>query len=345
MKQFVFFPFTYMNREQCRALDCFFPETLYFSGSSKVPDTQPTADLIARQRLSPVLVPDSVVNPVQRRMEEFVQWGTYQKVGRHSLKMLMQANPYFQDDTQVTSIKAQLKSGKSPSKTVEKDSAAVSLDQHLLFLKMAHLFDQENDAIDSRLAELSQSQQDLFSELLGETGIKDHKASDPAFYRQDLRQQDSDQQDPGRVMTRERLLAWGACMNHFKPGGGPDGWPENPIFVTSSPAVFEYLESICSKGVNALDINEIKVHEKDCELRKEWQIRLGRILGETCAQDPGQIQGKPAADKIRQSLPGNDDGCQSAGLLRLSFFSGDEINTIFNLSDKQTAVCLVKLKA
>jgi hypothetical protein len=137
--------------------------------------------------------------------------------------------------------------------------------------------------------------------------------------------------DFGEMMTRERIFAWSRCMaakEGFKNQGG------TPVFVTASQAVFDYLGSNCTDLVNALDIDKIKVHENECENQGEWQHHFYEGL-------MAAIQGH---GNLENDKPEVRCKCARFGQIKVSLFSGDNINRFFNLADKQVPVCLIKLK-
>ena len=249
---------------------------------------------------------------------QYREWGNIHKDNAHHLKALLTASPYFRNDNQVTAIKSRLKAAEKDQTGDMKDPDTVI--RHLLFLKTAHLYDVQNERVDEGLADLDKSKELLFTELRGLD-----EAPPP-----DVRDEDQAANDPGTLMTRERIVSWTACMSAtgFYPAEQPF------VFVTTSPAVFEYLESICETSVNALDIDEIKVHENDCANKKEWHKVFAGIVIRAVQGDEIRMEALP--------LPGDD--CEAKGQCSIKFFSGNEINRHFNLSDTQVIVCLVRLK-
>ena len=223
----------------------------------------------------------------------------------------------------MTAIKSRIKGfkeGKRDPDTALSDESALQRD--LLFLKMAQLCDEQNERIDLELKNLDTTRHKLMSTLRGlESPSSDIKGS----------KTDGDK-DSGDMMTRERIYTWSGCMAQkgaFKKEGGGQ-----PLFITTSEAVFDYLESICKDVVNALDIDKIKVHENECENKSEWQHYF-------CDYLMRAIQGNGTREN---NMPKVNDKCSLSGQIKLNLFSGNDINKLFNYSEKHIPVCLIKLK-
>jgi hypothetical protein len=76
------------------------------------------------------------------------------------------------------------------------------------------------------------------------------------------------------------------------------------------------------------------VHENYCENKSEWQHQF-------CDYLMGAIQGD---GNRKNDLPKVNDSCSLSGQMKLSFFSGSKINNLFNMSNEQIPVCLIRLK-
>ena len=323
INKFLFFPFTHITPKLLNIILAFFPSFQYLPGSRDFKHDQALQKLVDQGQIHPIFLSPEEFETVEQNVEQYQAWAQIHKGDEVNLKSLFKDNPYFTSDSNVTAIKSQIKGFKENKKD---SSAALSaesaLQQNLLFLKMAHLCDEQNECIDLELKDLDTSRDKLISSLRGvenplnEAGNNKVDAS----------------QDSGAMMTRERIYAWSGCMAQkgvLKQKGGMQ-----PLFITTSEAVFEYLESICKDVVNALDIDKIKVHENECENKGEWQHHF-------CDYLMRAIQG----NGIRKNdIPEVNDRCSLSGQIKLSFFSGKDINKLFNCSDKQVSVCLIKLK-
>ena len=330
MSNFILFPFTHMTKAEKRIVHVFFEEINRFAtGILKTATAEPMA---SENVANANMVVHSCDGPTEARVEQqfiqYLEWVKIHKGNERNLKALLKDNPYFTGDNQVTAIKSRLKDNQGSAENESSNMNPVDKNQTdqeykdrcLLFLKMADLWDSQNDSINAQLADIEKTKDALFTSLRGE----EDKTGETVFLEH------PEPFDPGQVMTRDRIISWAACMLRT------DLFPTKtaPVFVTTSHGVFDYLESICETSVNALDIDEIKVHENDCENKKLWQQAFADMV--ICAAAGDEI---PRAD-----YPIVNDTCSLTGQCKLNFFSGNEINRHFNLSDNQVVVCLVRLK-
>ena len=318
----LFFPFTHITRNQLSTILTFFPSFQYLPVSRDFKHHPTLQELFEKGIIIPFFSSSEEIVALELKLEQYLAWARIHKGNEVNLKSLLRDNPYFTSDSDVAAIKSQVKGVKGG---VDAGDTALpgesALQRDLLFLKMAQLCDEQNESIDLELKDLDTTRDKLVSTLRGLESplseIKDSKAND---YK-----------DSGAMMTLERIKAWTGCMTAkgtLKKDGG------SPVFVTTSEAVFDYLESNCKDVVNALDIDKIKVHENECENKSEWQHQF-------CDYLMRAIQG----DGIQENnLPKVNDRCSLSGQIKLCLFSGNGINKLFNCSDKQVSVCLIKLK-
>lgn len=318
---FLFFPFTHMTQKKLNTILAFFPSFQYLPGSRDFKQDHALQELCDLGQIHPIFLSSDEFEAVEQKIEQYQAWAQIHKGNEVNLKSLLKDSPYFTSDTDVTAIKSRIKGFKQD----KEDSGAVvstesTLQHNLLFLKIAHLCDEQNERIDLQLKELDTSRDKLMSVLRGLDSPLDIQDS----------KMDGDN-DSGAMMTRERIYAWSGCMAQkgaLEQGGG------SFLFITTSEAVFSYLESICTDVINALDIDKIKVHENKCEKKSEWQHQFcDHLMRAICGNG------------IRENeLPKVTDGCSLSGRIKLKFFSGNDINQVFNCSENQIPVCLVQLK-
>ncbi len=318
----LFFPFTHITQKQLSTILAFFPSFQYLSGTQDFKRKQALQELCNQGKIHPVFLSPEEFETVEQKVEQYQAWAQIHKGNEANLKSILQDNPYFISDTNIASIKSQIKGfkeDKADSGTAVSNESA--LQHNLLFLKIAQLCDEQNERIDLKLKELDTSRDNLMSNLRG--------IGNPLNEAEDNKADAS--KDSGAVMTRERIYAWSRCMAQ-KGALKQEG--DSPLFITTSEAVFTYLESICQDVINALDIDKIKVHENKCENKTEWQHHF-------CDYLMRAIQGNGTREK---ELPKVSDGCSLSGQIKLCLFSGNDINMLFNSSEKQIPVCLIKLK-
>lgn len=312
----LFFPFTHITQHHLKTMVSFFPSFQYLPAEKDFQGSPALQEWVDKGKISPVFSSPEEMATVEQKVAQYQEWARIHKGNEVNLKSLLKENPYFTSDTNVSAIKSQIKGAKEEPQ--DEDSTR---QRDLLFLKMAQLCDDQNERIDLKLKALDKSRDRLFSALHGlENPLDDDKAGSDGY-----------QEDFGAMMTRERISAWSRYM---AAAGALNQEGDRPVFVTASQAVFDYLESNCTDVVNALDIDKIKVHENECENTREWQHQFRDYLMHA-------VQG--GGDR-KKNLPVVDDRCAVSGQIKLGFFSGEMINRIFNLPDRQIPVCLVKLK-
>lgn len=326
INQFLFFPFTHITRNQLNTILVFFPSFQYLPGLVDFKQHQALQELFEQGKIHPFFSSPEALVTVEQKIGHYLEWVRIHKGNEVNLRSLLKDSPYFTSDSDVTVIKSQIKRGEEDKGgDIAADTAfpgEQSLQRNLLFLKMAQLCDEQNERIDLALKDLDTSHDTLMSTL--------HGLENPLSDGRDSKLEDD--KDMGFMMTRERIYAWSECMAKkgvLKQEEGPQ-----PLFITTSEAVFEYLESNCQDSINALDIDQIKVHENECENKSDWQHHF-------CAELMRVIQGNGTR---KNDIPEVKDRCSLSGQIKLSLFSGNTINKLFNYSEKQISVCLIKLK-
>ncbi len=315
----IFFPFSHISRDQLDALQAFFSSFVFFPAALDLKHNGRLQELSEQGAAVPVFSTREALSSVDHSFEQYTVWAKVHKGNEKNLRALLKDNPYFTSDSDLSAIKSQIRA--TNKKTAQQQLGPNVLHQDLLFLKMAKQCDQENENIDFQLRKIDKNRNRMLSTLLGEEGPMEASETGQEPYIP----------DPGAIMTRERIEAWSRCMNHsdiFQKAG------QNPVFVTTSKDVFDYLETIFPDVINALDIDSIKVHENDCENKTRWQRQLFEQL--MCAAR-GNFGGP-------NYLPEVNDECSVLGQIKLSLFSGNNSHHLFDLKDKQIPVCLIRLK-
>ena len=348
--RFIFFPFTHICENQLKTVLTFFPSFEYLP-ITKDFDSRPNLDkLFGQRKIGPFFLSNDRHVALEQNLEQYLAWAQIHKGNEVNLKLLLKQTPYFKSDSDVTSIKSKIKKshgGKDPDNVFSSES---HLQQDLLFLKMAGLYDEQNEGIDFALNHLDKSHDTLISNLRGLESFSSHDKMSKVQDNTDVdseneldHQNGSDNKkgpnnknkeakDAGAFMTQQRIWAWSRCMAAM--GGLNHLEGDTPLFITTSEAVFDYLESNCNDVVNALDIDKIKVHENECKNKSQWQDQFCDDLMRAFQADGDR----------ENNLPEINDNCHLSGQIKLCIFSGDDINKLFNLSDKQIYVCLIKLK-
>jgi hypothetical protein len=315
--RYLFFPFTHIREDQLNTVLSVFNCFHYLSVTRDLSENTELDAYYQNGRIHPYFPSLKQIGDIERISAQYLDWAAIHKGNETNLKALLSDTPFFTHDTDVTAIKSQVlkKGGKADTSGNE-----VTADKHLLFLKMAQLCDAQQDDIDKKLNALDKNREALVNALLG----VDSPLPEPGKDR-------LPPVDFGDKMTAERILSWTGVM---AARGELEKEGDTPIFITTSTAVFDYLESNCENIVNPLDIKEIKVHENGCKNQKKWQHSFDDLLMHA-------VQGRNCREK---DLPQVDDDCSLPVRLKLGLFSGENVNRVFNMTDKQIPVCLVRLK-
>jgi len=320
----LFFPFSHISKDQLNSVTAFFSS---FGLLPLVPDfsADPMLASLAEQAvLHPIFFPSArELDLVEKQVHSYQDWAQLHRGNEKNLKVLLKEQPYFMEDTGLSSIQSQIRSGIQKKETSFDQKKAGQ--NPLLLLKFAQLLDVQNEGIDDELTALEQSKSSLFSELIGATLEKNPGKPDRGTSCQDPA-------DPGRIMTQERVLSWfryAQAKDAFKLPGA------TPLLVTTSPAVLDYMVSNSQGVINALDIDSIKVHENECENKCKWQQDFYQFLEETIVSE-NSSGGIP---------PGADDTCSLSGQIKLYLFPEGGTKAFFNIPDQSLAVCLVQLKS
>jgi hypothetical protein len=313
---FLFFPFTHITDESLEIIMAFFPVIKFLSLNRDFDGEQRLSSQTEQGRLVPVHCSKEQLAGAEAVFRQYLEWAQIHRGNERNLKVLLKDNPYFTSDSDIFAIKSQLRGSGSKKQDSFSDS---SMMRHILFLKTAHCCDEQNEKIDRELLAIAAKENTIVRELRGVSG-QAHTSAAPGYTR-----------DPGEMMAGRRIHAWSACMAACGELNMPG---KTPVFVTTSRSVFDYLDSICTDSINALDIDSINVHEHECENSRHWQAEFIRYL--VSAVDR---QGNPET-----AMPHIADNCKSSGFIKVKRFSGEKIETAFNLSGHGVIVCLAGLR-
>lgn len=323
----LFFPFSHITRYQLKVLSAFFSNLGYFPLKPDVSSDPMFARLTENNILTPLFSSAETLKTIEHQVQSYVDWANVHKGNENNLKSLIQDHPYFSEVTELARVQAQIKARikSGPNRILEPEPGEKPLQDPLLLLKFAQLLDAQKEEIDEKFQRVAQSKSLLFSQLKGETletGLEKMVPGAP----------DPEMDDPGRVMTEERVVSWARYAvkkGLFKEAG------ISPLLVTTSPAVLDFLMSKTREKINALDIDSIKVHENVCPHKQAWQQAFSHFLEEA-------IIGRSVSGTC---LPWTEDSCALSGQLKLCIFPGGDINAFLNIPGKQLVVCLVQLKS
>ncbi len=317
----VFFPFTHMGEGALDALEPFFSNIVCLPLDRDWAQRPTLAQAAERGLLLPVFPHADVVDEVEGHAGTFQAWADLHRGNERNLGALLKDSPYFCDDTQLTRIQSQILKGSQGNGDAASSTPtdAQRISSALLFLKLAQDRDAQEEKIQGELAALERNKSELFSQLKGEVDGLSHARESVL------------NPDPGRTMTRERIAAWAAWARHC---GLFREKEDQTLLLTTSSAVFEYLEANAEGPINTLDIESIKGHEVECDWRQKWQKRFANSIQQMVE----------TGSSIKSPLPEAQDGCRCMGRVQLGLFSGKVVEECFNQPGISLAVCRVELK-
>ncbi|MCP3943319.1 MAG: hypothetical protein GY710_17790 [Desulfobacteraceae bacterium] len=319
----LFFPFSHISKDQLKTITTFFPKVGFLPPAADFKSDPILASLAQKDILQPVFASVLDLGLVEKQVSSYMDWAQLHRGNEKNFQSLLKDQPYFVDDTGISNIQSQIRSG-IQKKQDSSDRKKVVPDP-LLLLKFAQLLDSQNEGIDDSLKAVEHSQASLFSKLLATGPEKTIEKPAPGSC-------DLPSLDPGRIMTEERVKSWFRYASKKKVFNLPGA---SPLLITTSPAVLDYMESKSKGVINALDKDFIKVHENGCENKSRWQQDFCQFLEEV-------ILSKNSSGIIQ---PGADDGCFCSGQIKLRLFPEDGMEEFFDASGQSIAVCLIQLKS
>ena len=335
-KQFVasplFFPFTALTQMDEEVLALLFSKTVLLGieskkeraqrGKSQVSQNQDdNGQVVGKSGIFDYLeLPETLMEETRLSLLDYKAWAELNRgVGRGYLQSIVRDMPYFKSDTDISVIRTQIEKqamgetakdfsaadpsfGRSHNRESDSKVVVQQLKRDLLFLRLAHESDFEHALLDQTLSSIDVKEVNLLKELKGE----DEEVL-LANSKENLTREDR-----GAYMTRERIQAWGGVIKkHF-----PEDFMR--LWVTTSPAVIDFLAAGDEKGKLILDIVPITVHKETCSLKNQWQKDFYRVLEDVIHGGNWQMN----------TIPQEDCGCNLSMELTLYLLSGEHVQTV-----------------
>ncbi len=308
----IFFPFTHMQATDVKAISALFKSILFFPVSRQTEFEESIRHIKDKDFLLPVYAENKDFELVMHKVNEYRNWGELNKENKGNLKVFLQDKPYFTDDTAVAHIRGEIERNHKASSDLP--SKEDSLLKNLMFLRLAKIYDLEKENLNSKFNSIKKDEQNLFSAIHGLDKELDKKRVE----------------DLGEYMTSERVRAWVEFFNNKNPFSAFD---TSLLFVTTSPAVMEYLMSVSKKKIKLLDIDSLKVHENKCENKNQWIEEFNKYVYDLVisGQQPLNISAE------------RDDSCKLEVKIKLYLLQGDVISSFFQGVGQKVPICLVRV--
>ena len=315
----VFFPFSHVDETQRVTMTAFFPSFVFLPLAADLTQSPAMVPLKENETAIPVFTSKSRLDEVASRVNAWMNWAAMHQGNAHNLKSLIRDTPYLSDHLGPAPIESELRA-RMAGKTAQNFEVSPKKSDPLLFSIIARLTDAQNEAIDQAMGELEKKRTALFSQLRGDTEAKNSRRTG------------SSRRDPGAVMTRERIRAWAACAREANLFAKQ----EPRALVTTSTAVFDQVSANTSRVINALDIDGIKVHEKDCDNQLDWQKQVTTLC-------EALIHGPVDDTRAQKMLNSMADACTRTGRIQVQMVEGPDLKKQLNLPGQGLLVCRVSL--
>ncbi len=325
-----------------------------------------------RNILFPLAFSKEELKPVLASLASYRDWAALHQGAAGYLKTIARGTPYFTSDTDISSIRSQIEKRTNNAHPDLSQAVAStpseSFFRSILFLRLAHLSDQEHEALDSQLLSIDRSENILFSKLKGmkntdigllepkesadaEKSIESEKSVEPEKRRVRPDESIGHYRDRGSLMTEQRMHAWSMllmskledCINQGQPVKNLIQQDEKLIhegkkyshddcrglneflWVTTSPAIVNFLISVSEKSKLMLDMDNFKVHKENCMYRDQWQEAFYRSV--KTAINGGNWN-------LDSFIP-EDDCCSIFADVKLYLFSGENVKRLFYFSQQE----------
>jgi len=352
-----YFPFTHVPQQDRDVLGAFFKKVFYISSDTwhGVPAGQPrfapplqgkkelpeeTPDGEDEFELMPLPFPGEMRDQVMRSVADYRQWAIHSGAGPGQLKLLVRKTPYFTSDTQVGTIRSQIKGGPETSREAPSDE----LMKALVFLCLAGERDEQSTSIDAALSTVNEKTHRLFSTLAGELptpSLEENPGTDTPFAAPSLVPGET-VADPGAVMTRSRLASW---FRVFQAVGDASPEDEPCVFITTSPAVLAFFEQIAPGGERLLARGtlmankESSVHSSPLKEQVMADIKAAFSGSDQNLVHGDAVHGEPWPEGLNLYL------FKGAGIKEFFFPDGEKGRSFLPLSwiDRGIFVCFMTL--
>ncbi|MCK5312699.1 MAG: hypothetical protein KAJ62_11345 [Desulfobacteraceae bacterium] len=325
MIQPIFFPFTHFQASDINAVASLFKSIFFFPASTVKEFEESANHADDKDFLLPIYTEDKDFEVVLQKVKEYRNWGELNKDNQGNLKAFLQEKPYLTGHSGVAHIRAGIK--RPPKEIDDVQIKEDSLLKSLMFLRLAKIHDMEKENLYNQLKGIEKDEQQLFSSLHGFDREFDQNINHADKENINLKTRID---DLGEYMTSNRISAWVDFFNRKNPFSS---FNSSLLFVTTSPAVMEYLTSIAKNKIKLLDIDNIKVHEKKCENRNQWVETFNKYV-ESLVISGQQSLNVPAE---------RDDNCALEIKIKLYLLQGDDISSFFQGVGQKSPVCLVSV--
>ena len=313
----IFFPFAHITQTEMDRITSFFERFVYLP-PCRESQVDSVVSRAVKKGCMTVHPPDAgILEQVEGQAEGYKQLARMNRDGKAGLREFLRMGPFLKSNTSVGGIRSDIEKGAMSAENAGEPAEDANRD--LLFLYLSAVFDREKRAVESEFQSLRAAEKRLFETMRGVEGQKDLPEGH-SFRLEDL----------GEYMTEERIHAWARYSAQTLPGPEPGVLP---VYVTSSPSVFDYMISSAQSAINILDIEHFRVHEEECKNQHQWKKEWNDFIQRLLEND----------DEARSASPGPvEDECWRKVTFRLRLLAGGDAVHMFRHAGESLPVCLIE---
>ncbi len=339
----IIFPFTHLTRKDAHALSAVFKSCVVLSMNSEKELAGISREWMDTCSFEFIPMPDKDLKPVIKSVNAFTEFAEIHRKDPEVLKAMLRENPFCTSNNDVSAISSKIRKDSNKGKDSkeehrDKDAGQDQLLQALLFLRLAHQWDADTEAIDENFSKMNKKESELFNALKcdwketkddGKEKITVKPVSKPEnFIEADEGLFASADMDHDMFMKEKRIHSWTfrlmMHMSRIKAGmKGAMPYKSTPFFVTTSAAAMSLIKSMAENSKLILDIKRLKVHEHDCKEKSMWQNEFSSCIERFLSGE----------DKVIDMPRGEDDCCSMEVDIKFYLFSGDSVKNLFCFSE------------
>ena len=338
----IIFPFTHLTRKDAHALSAVFKSCVVLSMNSEKELAGISREWMDTGSFEFIPMPDKDLKPVIKSLNAFTEFAEIHRKDPDVLKAMLREKPFCTANNDVSAISSKIRKDSKEEyrdkENQDKDARQDQLLQALLFLRLAHQWDADTEAIDENFSKMDKKESELFNALKcdwkdakddGKETITGKPVGKPEnFLKADEGLFASGDMDHGMFMVEKRIHSWTfRLMMHMSriKGGMKGAVPDKstPFFVTTSAAAMSLIKSMAENSKLILDIKRLKVHEHDCEEQSMWQNEFSSCIERFLSGEDKGID-----------MPLREDDCCSMEVdIKFYLFSGDSVKNLFCFSE------------
>ena len=171
----IIFPFTHLTRKDAHALSAVFKSCVVLSMNSEKELAGISREWMDTGSFEFIPMPDKDLKPVMKSVNAFIEFAEIHRKDPDVLKAMLRENPFCTSNNDVSAISSKIRKDSNKVKDSkeehrdkehqDKDAEPDPLLQALLFLRLAHQWDADTEAIDENFSKMDKKESELFNAL------------------------------------------------------------------------------------------------------------------------------------------------------------------------------------